>query len=240
MKPFITAALAGTGTAAMLTENDLKFVNFIAKHNKNYNTMEEYNGRKARFLEIDAEINRLNTSQTSSRHAHNSMSDWTQEEFQSILHEMTPDTSKAEIYKPKTETNQTTPDWMSWCYYSMCATYVKNYKGDYTHAGNYVPTGCKASYAFAAISVLETNYRIREGNYLNLSEQQVIDCSDNYGNFGCNGGDYMNAFNYLQVEPMFNEEHYPYRGQDLACQEDPAWWQDHTTYYSGYVGMVGN
>jgi len=43
--------------------------------------MDEYNIRKGRFFELDAEIERLNSSQTDSIHAHNFMSDMTLEEI---------------------------------------------------------------------------------------------------------------------------------------------------------------
>ena len=37
------------------------FINFVAKHGKNYGTVEEYQFRMELFAERDAEINRLNS-----------------------------------------------------------------------------------------------------------------------------------------------------------------------------------
>jgi predicted transcriptional regulator len=85
MKSFAAALVACTATAVMLDENDLKFVQFMTEHAKEYNSMGEYNLRKARFLEINAEIERLNSSQSDSRHAHNFLSDRTHDEMKTLL-----------------------------------------------------------------------------------------------------------------------------------------------------------
>ena len=167
MKTLAAALVACAATAVMLDENDLKFVQYMAEHDKNYTSMEEYNIRKARFLELDAEIERLNSSQSDSRHAHNFMSDMTHDEIQGFLlkNVQAPDTSKHPYVPP--QTNSTPPDWYSYCYYNRC-TYVKNFHEwiDWNTWVDYQPviksTTCKASYAFAAISVIETNFAIRE------------------------------------------------------------------------------
>ena len=88
--------------------------------------MDEYNIRKGRFLELDAEIERLNSSQTDSIHAHNFMSDMTLEEIKGLLNEQKHDTSRLP-YQPL-QSNLATPDWYSFCYYNKCSN-VK----DYTH-----------------------------------------------------------------------------------------------------------
>ena len=44
MRTFAALALLGAVTAVM-TENDFEFVQFIAKHNKNYKSIEEYKHR---------------------------------------------------------------------------------------------------------------------------------------------------------------------------------------------------
>jgi hypothetical protein len=81
----MTAAIIGVGAAATLDMNDVLFMEYITKFNKNFDTMEEYQGRKARFLEIDSEINILNSTQSDSRHAHNKLSDWYAHEIEGLL-----------------------------------------------------------------------------------------------------------------------------------------------------------
>jgi cathepsin L len=58
---------------------------------------------------------------------------------------------------------------------------------------------CDASWAFAATGAVESAYSIHKtSSLIDFSEQQLIDCSKNYGNFGCDGGLSTQAMKYLQ------------------------------------------
>lgn len=52
---------------------------------------------------------------------------------------------------------------------------------------------------------------------IDLSEQQLIDCSGNFGNTGCSGGWAVNAFNYMSKYPINMESNYPYVGSAKSC-----------------------
>lgn len=86
MKSFVVA-LFGVATASLApeTDEDFKFMQYIVKHNKSYQSLEEYNMRKANFLFMDVEIARLNAEQTDSVHGHNYLSDWTRQEYEGLL-----------------------------------------------------------------------------------------------------------------------------------------------------------
>eukprot|EP00731_Ephydatia_muelleri_P007190 Em0003g1438a len=56
---------------------------------------------------------------------------------------------------------------------------------------------CSASYAFAAVAVLEGINSLANDQMISLSEQNIIDCSVPFGNRGCNGGDVYSALNYI-------------------------------------------
>lgn len=80
---------------------------------------------------------------------------------------------------------------------------------------------CGSCYAFSAISAIEGLYRINNKNNYDLSEQQVIDCSDDtYGNLGCNGGTMTNVFAYAHKNDLCSEEDYPYEEEHNSCM---AW-----------------
>jgi len=79
MKTFACLALAGVASA--ITMNDIKFMDFLAKHGKDYNTIEEFNFRAALFAMKDAALAKINANRANTfTVGHNMMSDWTQEE----------------------------------------------------------------------------------------------------------------------------------------------------------------
>lgn len=54
-------------------------------------------------------------------------------------------------------------------------------------------------WAFSAISAIEGQLAKLKGKYTALSEQQLVDCDKI--DAGCNGGDPMNAYNYILALP---------------------------------------
>jgi C1A family cysteine protease len=55
---------------------------------------------------------------------------------------------------------------------------------------------CGSCWAFSANAAIESAYLIA-GQDLDLSEQQLVDCSRAYGNQGCSGGWMDSAFQYV-------------------------------------------
>jgi cathepsin L len=78
---------------------------------------------------------------------------------------------------------------------------------------------CGSCWAFSATGAIECNYAIKHGELNSLSEQQLVDCSDAYGNEGCDGGWWYDAFDYVKNEGgLCTETDYPYTGEDGTCK----------------------
>lgn len=78
--------------------------------------------------------------------------------------------------------------------------------------------GCSASYAFAAIQSLEKHYYMVKKSQVDLSVQEIIDCStmDN----GCGGGSMLNAINYVKTNGIGIASNYPYIAARSSCRAD--------------------
>jgi len=77
---------------------------------------------------------------------------------------------------------------------------------------------CGSCYSFSAISTIESALYIKSKVTVNLSEQQVVDCSGSYGNQGCSGGWMNYVFNYAKAKKIATETVYPYTAKKGTCK----------------------
>jgi len=138
----------------------------------------------------------------------NHFGDLTNEEFRAMKKKVTPSQPGENVkeYKPPADVEApVSKDWRD----DKVVGPVRN-QGD-----------CGSCYAYSAVTAVESMLAITTGKFQALSVQQVVDCSGNWGNDGCDGGTPENVFRYLRdTAGLELETDYPDRQQQGACSAD--------------------
>ena len=80
---------------------------------------------------------------------------------------------------------------------------------------------CGSCWAFSSTGALESALAIFKGEKgLDISEQELVDCSRSYGNGGCQGGLMHFAFDYILDKGINNSKDYAYNARDGKCKSD--------------------
>jgi len=177
---------------------------------KHYKTMEEESERYLFRMENMYKIAMMNSQNLSFKLKMNQFGDLTSDEFRLKVHGHKGSCLRNQKRSPYKGKKSSLPrvdvpssvDWTS----AGVVTPIKN-QGD-----------CGSCWAFSATGSTECNYAIAKGQLVSLSEQQLVDCSGNYGNEGCDGGWMDQAFEYIEANNgLCTEAAYPYTGEDGTC-----------------------
>jgi len=80
---------------------------------------------------------------------------------------------------------------------------------------------CGSCWSFGTTGTIEGVYFVKTGHLVRLSEQQLIDCSWQQGDNGCDGGEDFRAYEYIQRTGgiALNDDYGGYMGQDGKCHD---------------------
>lgn len=82
---------------------------------------------------------------------------------------------------------------------------------------------CGSCFAMATVAALEGQYFLKTGKLVKLSQQEIIDCPQNYHSWGCAGGIAFRVFDYVKDNGGLSlAKDYPYEGKVGECRKNSA------------------
>jgi C1A family cysteine protease len=75
---------------------------------------------------------------------------------------------------------------------------------------------CACCYAIVSVAALEGQIFRQTGALVKLSDQQIIDCSQDYGNNGCSTGNFVFSYKYIIDNGIAAGRDYPYKMRELG------------------------
>nr|XP_023020438.1 crustapain-like isoform X1 [Leptinotarsa decemlineata] len=206
MKYLVSILIFSAATQAFSSKD--RWENFKIKHSKSYENTEEENKRFNIFLDnlrrIEEHNEKYRNGESSYQMGVNQFSDLTAEEFRRT-YLMTSFPSPPIDMNPKQakfNVHEDLPEEVNWTE-AGAVTHVKN------------QGGCGSCWAFSITGAVESQYFIKTGKLISLSEQQLVDCLPW---FGCAGGQTNEGMDYIRANGLMEQTAYPYETKVGACR----------------------
>ncbi|KAB0798066.1 hypothetical protein PPYR_09059 [Photinus pyralis] len=206
---------------------ELEWSNFKKTFQKNYSTLTEDRQRKEIFIENRNKVAKFNQAYGFGYHSFvkklNEYADMLHHEFNHQLNgfNRTDARGRSAGSVPSAfirSENAETPIRVDWSEFGAVSSVKSQGK-------------CGACYAFASAGALEGQHFRKTGQLLDLSVQNIIDCSTPYSNNGCVGGVMDKSYEYIKDNKgVATEAAYPFEGKDgLECRYTPEKYGAHAT-----------
>lgn len=223
---FIIIAFYSCAYADTNEQNEEAWKEYKTKFDKNYSTQEEDAQRMKIFLENKDYITSYNVKSKSASFTQglNHLSDLTQDEINRSLNgfRLTKEPERhmdGILWTLISSLNDTlsapTAD-RAW-YENILSPPMLDYRTTGRVSRIKDQGSCGSCWAFACTGALESILAARNNGVL-LSEQNLVDCSSRYGNYGCSGGLMDQGFNYVRDHGIMSQQDYPYTGKDESCK----------------------
>jgi cathepsin L len=179
-------------------DDETQFSKFVSKFQRSYKTKSEFNKRLSNFKKNKKIVEEHNAKNEGFELETNKLADLSDNEYQSMFGLIAPtdddSNNNAQFlgYEGEELAEQTVPTSVNW----VTAGAVQSIRNQ---------ASCGSCYAFSALSTIESALWIKSKTTVNLSEQQVVDCSGSYGNQGCGGGWMSYVYNYVKAKKVATE-----------------------------------
>jgi len=206
----LLAALLSLAAAFTADEYSTTFTNWMVKYSRVY-TNDEFQFRYTTFKNNMDYVRDWNANNQQTILGLNNFADLSNEEYRALyLGTHFDGTSRLQNTYQKfisVPTANETVDWVT----AGAVTGIKN-QGQ-----------CGSCWSFSTTGSVEGAHFLSGKALVSLSEQNLMDCSDSYGNAGCNGGLMDDAFQYIiATGGIDTEASYPYKGKAGKCEYKAA------------------